>query len=141
MKSKVMVLSSVLFSGVFVVAVGAGWSQSKAPSSSDPNSKFESPQQLPSGDPAARAPGAGNPEPGQNPNAGKKDDSAKSKSASKTSADSKSSVKSKTGTSAKSGTGTDSQSLESGDPAAREPDAANPEPGQNPSGMLRLACA
>ena len=129
MKSKTMVLSSLLFSGVFVVSAGSGWSQSKAPSSSDPNSKFDSPQQLPSGDPAARSPGAGNPEPGQNPNAGKKDDSLKSKSSSKTSTEDKTSMKSKTGTSGKSAKGTDS-----GDPAAREPGTSNPEPGQNPSG-------
>jgi hypothetical protein len=132
MKSKTMVLSSLLFSGVFVASAGSGWSQSKVPSSSDPNSKFASPQQLPSGDPAVRAPGAGNPEAGQNPNAGKKDDSLKSKSSSKTSTEGKSSLKSKTGTSGKSGTGT-----ESGDPAAREPGTGNPEPGQNPSGGQR----
>src|SRR5262245_45315115 len=133
MRSKAMVLSSVLFSGVFVAAVGSGWSQTKSPSSSDPNSRFETPQQLPSGDPTVRQPGAGNPEPGQNPNAGKKDDALKSKTSSKSTTQDKSTVGARTGDKSNMGKDT-SQSLESGNPVSREPGSSNPEPGQVPSG-------
>jgi hypothetical protein len=138
MKSrKVVVLSSLVFSGALAMYAGSAWSQGKSSgsSSSSPSSDIKDPQTLPSGDPAARQPGAGNPEPGQNKSGGK------SKSSDSTSTDTapskmKSSDLDETtkGKSSSKGSSTDPQTLPSGDPAARQPGAGNPEPGQSRGG-------
>jgi hypothetical protein len=149
MKSKAVVLSSLVFSGALAMYAGSAWSQGKSSgsSSSSPSSDIKDPQTLPSGDPAARQPGAGNPEPGQNKTGGKSKSDATSTSPSKSKSGSSSSLETTPGTttgdsiesdtkSGKSSTKSskDPQTLPPSNPAAREPGASNPEPGQSRGG-------
>jgi hypothetical protein len=150
MKSKkAVVLSSLVFSGALAMYAGSAWSQGKssgtAGSSSSPSEDIKNPQTLQPGDPAARQPGAGNPEPGQTKSGGKsKTDSTTPSSGKlknepsglettpgKTKGDSLE-LDTKPGKSSKSGK--DPQSLSPGNPAAREPGSSNPEPGQSRGG-------
>ena len=149
MKSKkAVVLSSLVFSGALAMYAGSAWSQGKSSgtsgSSSSPSSDIKDPQTLQPGDPAARQPGAGNPEPGQTKSGGKSKSDATSTSPGKMKNDSsglettpgrlpgdtieqdtkKSSTKSPK----------DPQTLPPANPAAREPGASNPEPGQSRGG-------
>jgi hypothetical protein len=149
MKSKrAVVLSSLVFSGALAMYAGSAWSQGKssgpAGSSSSPSEDIKNPQTLQPGDPAARQPGAGNPEPGQTKSGGKSKPDATSTSPGtlknessglettpgKTKGDAlELDTPSKTKKSAK-----DPQTLSPGNPAAREPGASNPEPGQSRGG-------
>jgi len=147
MKSKkAVVLSSLVFSGALAMYAGSAWSQGKgsAGSSSSPSDDVKNPQTLPPGDPAARQPGAGNPEPGQTKSGGKGKPDASSTAPGKLKDESSGlettpgktkgdalelDTPTKTKKSAK-----DPQSLSPGNPAAREPGSSNPEPGQSRGG-------
>ncbi len=147
---KVVVLSSLVFSGALAMYAGSAWSQGKssgsAGSSSSPSSDIKNPQTLPPGDPAARQPGAGNSEPGQTPSGGKSKSDATSTSPGKMKSEPSGlettpgkmkgdsiEADTKPGKSS-SKSGKDPQSLSPGNPAAREPGAGNPEPGQSRGG-------
>jgi hypothetical protein len=146
MKSKrVVVLSSLVFSGALAMYAGSAWSQGKSSgsSSSQPSSDIKDPQTLPPGDPAARQPGAGNPEPGQTKSGGKSDATSTSPSKSKSGSSGLETTPGTTGDSlemdtkpGKSSTKSskDPQTLPPSNPAAREPGASNPEPGQSRGG-------
>ena len=151
MKSKAVVLSSLVFSGALAMYAGSAWSQGKSSgtggSSSSPSSDIKNPQTLQPGDPAARQPGAGNPEPGQTPSGGKSKSDATSTSPSKSKSGSSSGLETTPGTTtgdsiemdtkpgkSSSKSGKDPQTLSPGNPAAREPGSSNPEPGQSRGG-------
>lgn len=151
MKSKKVVLSSLMFSGALAMYAGSAWSQGKSSgsagsSSSQPSSDIKDPQTLPPGDPAARQPGAGNPEPGQTPTGGKSktDPTATSPGKMKNEPSGLETTPGKMkGDSIEQDTkpgksssksGKDPQTLSPGNPAAREPGAGNPEPGQSRGG-------
>ena len=139
---KAVVLSSLVFSGALAMYAGSAWSQGKSSgtggSSSSPSSDIKNPQTLQPGDPAARQPGAGNPEPGQTKSGGK------SKSSDSPAIDTTTTPSSKMKgdpieqdtkpgkSSTKSST--DPQTLPPSNPAAREPGSSNPEPGQSRGG-------
>jgi hypothetical protein len=150
MKSKAVVLSSLVFSGALAMYAGSAWSQGKSSgtggSSSSTSDDIKNPQTLQPGDPAARQPGAGNPEPGQTPSGGKSKSDATSTSPSKSKSGSSSTLETTPGTTTgdsiemdtKPGKGTksskDPQTLPPSNPAAREPGSSNPEPGQSRGG-------
>ena len=152
MKSKkAVVLSSLVFSGALAMYAGSAWSQGKSSgsagsSSSSTSDDIKNPQTLQPGDPAARQPGAGNPEPGQSKSGGKSktDDTSTSPSKSKSgSSGLETTPGTTTGDSIETDTkpgksstksSKDPQSLPPSNPAAREPGASNPEPGQSRGG-------
>jgi len=149
MKSKkAVVFSSLVFSGALAMYAGSAWSQAKssgsAGSSSSTSDDIKNPQTLQPGDPAARQPGAGNPEPGQTKSGGKSKPDATSTSPGTLKNESSGlettpgkmkgdSIEqdTKPGKSSKT---KDPQTLSPGNPAAREPGAGNPEPGQSRGG-------
>jgi hypothetical protein len=149
MKSKkVVVLSSLVFSGALAMYAGSAWSQGKSSgsgsSSTSPDTDIKNPQTLQPGDPAARQPGAGNSEPGQTKSGGKSKPDATSTSPSKSKGASsglETTPGSLPGDTIESDTkkgstksSKDPQTLPPSNPAAREPGASNPEPGQSRGG-------